>query len=78
MTTKTKAALAVVLLACLFVGLSADAGQTATRTKIRYALGDVITADDLQLLIAVERAKERGVWMWRSPRSRARTSRPRR
>lgn len=58
MSTKTKVGLAVVLLACLFVGLPADGAQ---RTKIRYALGDVITTDDLQLLIAAERAKARGV-----------------
>jgi NitT/TauT family transport system substrate-binding protein len=31
------------------------------RTKIRYALGDVISIDELPLLIAVERAKARGV-----------------
>ena len=31
------------------------------RTKIRYALGDVISIDELPLLIAVERAKTRGV-----------------
>jgi NitT/TauT family transport system substrate-binding protein len=30
-------------------------------TKIRYALGDVISIDELPLLIAVERAKARGV-----------------
>jgi NitT/TauT family transport system substrate-binding protein len=31
------------------------------RTKIRYALGDVVSIDELPLLIAVERAKARGV-----------------
>jgi NitT/TauT family transport system substrate-binding protein len=31
------------------------------RTKIRYALGDVISIDELPLLIAVEQAKQRGV-----------------
>ena len=31
------------------------------RTKIRYALGDVISIDEMPLLIAVERAKTRGV-----------------
>jgi NitT/TauT family transport system substrate-binding protein len=51
--------LAVVLLTCLFLGLPADGAQAGT--KIRYALGDVITTDDLQLLIAIERAKARGV-----------------
>ena len=59
MTTRKKVAVAVVLLACLFAGFSSADAQT--RTKIRYALGDVITTDDLQLLIAIERAKARGV-----------------
>jgi NitT/TauT family transport system substrate-binding protein len=59
MGIKRNIAVAVVLLICLFVGLSVASAQT--RTKIRYALGDVITTDDLQLLIAIERAKARGV-----------------
>jgi len=54
-----KVGLAVVLLSCLFLGLSV--GDAQAGTKIRYALGDVLTTDDLQLLIAVERAKARGV-----------------
>jgi NitT/TauT family transport system substrate-binding protein len=37
---------------------SASAQQ---RTKIRYALGDVVSIDELPLLIAVERSKARGV-----------------
>jgi NitT/TauT family transport system substrate-binding protein len=41
--------------------LSADNGWTQGRTKIRYALGDVVSIDELPLLIAVERAKTRGV-----------------
>ncbi|MDZ4184217.1 MAG: ABC transporter substrate-binding protein [Desulfuromonadales bacterium] len=49
----------VALLACLAIGLPALEAQT--RTKIRYGLGDVLGTDDLQLLIAVERAKARGV-----------------
>jgi NitT/TauT family transport system substrate-binding protein len=45
------------LLACApFGDASAQAG-----TKIRYALGDVISIDELPLLVAVERAKRRGV-----------------
>jgi sulfonate transport system substrate-binding protein len=41
-------------------GLTSDTrGQG--RTKIRYALGDVISIDELPLLIAVEQAKARGV-----------------
>jgi len=59
MRIKTMVAVTVALLACMFIGL--PAGEAQTRTKIRYALGDVITTDDLQLLIAVERAKTRGV-----------------
>jgi len=59
MNTKTKMMIAVALLAFLFLGLPAAGAQT--RTKIRYGLGDVITTDDLQLLIAIERAKARGV-----------------
>ncbi len=59
MNTKPRMMVAVVLLACLLAGLPAASAQT--RTKIRYGLGDVITTDDLQLLIAIERAKVRGV-----------------
>ena len=59
MSIRTKVTLAIVLLLSLFIGL--PAGDAQTRTKIRYALGDVITTDDLQLLIAMERAKARGV-----------------
>lgn len=59
MRSKTRILVAVVLLAALFVGLPMADAQT--RTKIRYGLGDVITSDDLQLLIAAERAKARGV-----------------
>lgn len=59
MRTESRVVLAIALLACLFVALPVDDAQAAT--KIRYALGDVITTDDLQLLIAAERAKARGV-----------------
>jgi len=59
MSIKTKIAVAVALLVCLSIGLPMVSAQP--RTKIRYALGDVITTDDLQLLIAIERAKARGV-----------------
>lgn len=39
------------------------AGETRAqgKTKIRYALGDVISIDELPLLIAIEHAKQRGV-----------------
>jgi NitT/TauT family transport system substrate-binding protein len=59
MGMRTKVMLVIVLLSVLFIGVST--GDAQTRTKIRYALGDVITTDDLQLLIAAERAKARGV-----------------
>jgi NitT/TauT family transport system substrate-binding protein len=43
--------------------LAAGAGDAAAqaRTKIRYALGDVVSIDELPLLIAADRAKARGV-----------------
>jgi NitT/TauT family transport system substrate-binding protein len=44
-----------------FVVALADGAAAQGRTKIRYALGDVISIDELPLLIAVERAKARGV-----------------
>src|SRR5512139_4067309 len=59
MGIKRKVVVAVVLLICFFVSIAVGGAQAGT--KIRYALGDVITTDDLQLLIAIERAKARGV-----------------
>jgi NitT/TauT family transport system substrate-binding protein len=59
MGIRTRVVVVVMLLVCLAISLSSVGAQT--RTKIRYALGDVITTDDLQLLIAIERAKARGV-----------------
>jgi ABC-type nitrate/sulfonate/bicarbonate transport system substrate-binding protein len=50
----------LVLLAAL-VGILTGEAESQGRTKIRYALGDVISIDELPLLIAVERAKARGV-----------------
>ena len=44
-----------------FVCALAGEAAAQARTKIRYALGDVISIDELPLLIAVERAKARGV-----------------
>jgi NitT/TauT family transport system substrate-binding protein len=43
--------------------LAAAAGDATAqaRTKIRYALGDVVSIDELPLLIAADRAKARGV-----------------
>ncbi len=48
----------VMIMSLLWGFLPADA---QTRTKIRYGLGDVLGMDDLQLLIAAERAKARGI-----------------
>ena len=50
----------LVIVAVLIGGLASDT-RSQGRTKIRYALGDVISIDELPLLIAVERAKARGV-----------------
>jgi NitT/TauT family transport system substrate-binding protein len=55
-----KSVLNLVILTALFFALAGEAAAQA-RTKIRYALGDVISIDELPLLIAVERAKGRGV-----------------
>jgi NitT/TauT family transport system substrate-binding protein len=51
------------LTAVLFIALLAGAfgGAAWAQTKIQYALGDVISIDELPLLVAVERAKKRGV-----------------
>ncbi len=61
MRVKMKSGLSLVLPALLLVGLLSAEAMAQSRTKIRYALGDVISVDDLPLLIAVERAKARGV-----------------
>ena len=49
------------LLTALFIAGLTDSAAAQGRTKIRYALGDVISIDELPLLIAVERSKARGV-----------------
>jgi NitT/TauT family transport system substrate-binding protein len=41
--------------------LALCAGTATAQTKIKYALGDVVSHDDLPLLVAAERAKKRGV-----------------
>jgi len=61
MCVRMKTSLSGVLLAFLLVGLVSAEALAQTRTKIRYALGDVVSIDELPLLIAVERAKARGV-----------------
>jgi NitT/TauT family transport system substrate-binding protein len=50
----------LLIIAALIFGLGSDT-HAQGRTKIRYALGDVISIDELPLLIAVENAKKRGV-----------------
>jgi NitT/TauT family transport system substrate-binding protein len=50
----------LLIIAALIVGLASDT-QAQGRTKIRYALGDVVSIDELPLLIAIENAKKRGV-----------------
>jgi len=50
----------LVIIAVVIGGLASDTGAQG-RTKIRYALGDVISIDELPLLIAVEQSKARGV-----------------
>jgi NitT/TauT family transport system substrate-binding protein len=61
MSTRLKTSLSVLLFGVLLIGLSAGEALAQARMKVRYALGDVISVDDLPLLIAVERAKARGV-----------------
>lgn len=55
-----KSIFGVVILVALAGALGSDAAAQG-RTKIRYALGDVVSIDELPLLIAVEGAKARGV-----------------
>ena len=55
-----KSVVNLLILMAFFFALAGEAAAQA-RTKIRYALGDVISIDELPLLIAVERAKARGV-----------------
>jgi len=50
-----------VSLLIMMIGLFIGTGWGQQRTKIKYALGDVVSIDELPLLIAAERAKARGV-----------------
>jgi NitT/TauT family transport system substrate-binding protein len=45
----------------LALGLALTAGTAAAQDKVRVALGDVVSEETLAFLIALERAKERGV-----------------
>ncbi|HME61395.1 MAG TPA: ABC transporter substrate-binding protein [Candidatus Binatia bacterium] len=48
------------LVTALVAGVAGDVSAQG-RTKIKYALGDVVSIDELPLLIAAERSKSRGV-----------------
>jgi NitT/TauT family transport system substrate-binding protein len=50
-----------VRLLALALAAALASGATAQGAKMKYALGDVISIDELPLLVAVERAKKRGV-----------------
>ncbi|MGH7823747.1 MAG: ABC transporter substrate-binding protein [Candidatus Binatia bacterium] len=60
MDPKAKLIVNLLIIAALISGLASDT-SAQRRTKIRYALGDVVSTDELPLLIAVEHAKRRGV-----------------
>jgi NitT/TauT family transport system substrate-binding protein len=60
MIQRTLSLVSFLIIAVLIHGLASDA-RAQGPTKIRYALGDVISIDELPLLIAVEQAKKRGV-----------------
>jgi len=61
MIPSAKSAVSFLMLLSLGGFLAANDAAAQAKTKIRYALGDVISIDELPLLIAVERAKARGV-----------------
>lgn len=60
MKLRTKLFVNVLVVTGLVCGLASDT-RAQGGTKIRYALGDVISIDELPLLIAIEHAKQRGV-----------------
>jgi NitT/TauT family transport system substrate-binding protein len=60
MKLRMKLFINVLLVIGLVWGLAGETRAQA-KTKIRYALGDVISIDELPLLIAIEHAKQRGV-----------------
>jgi NitT/TauT family transport system substrate-binding protein len=55
-----KCFLNLLIIALFVLGFASDS-RAQGRTKVRYALGDVISIDELPLLIAVEQSKQRGV-----------------
>ncbi|HSE89533.1 MAG TPA: ABC transporter substrate-binding protein [Candidatus Binatia bacterium] len=60
MSRRMLSVVSFVIIAVVIGALASDT-RAQGRTKIRYALGDVISIDELPLLIAVEQAKKRGV-----------------
>ena len=60
MVQRIRFVVSLALIAVIIGGLASNTGAQG-RTKIRYALGDVISIDELPLLIAVDHAKARGV-----------------
>ena len=60
MVQKMLSVVSLVIIAVTIGGLASNSGAQG-RTKIRYALGDVISIDELPLLIAADHAKARGV-----------------
>jgi NitT/TauT family transport system substrate-binding protein len=60
MIHRTLSIVSFLIVAILIGGVASDT-RAQGRTKIRYALGDVVSIDELPLLIAVEQAKKRGV-----------------
>lgn len=61
MPTLNRYLLTVPLLVALWFGATVGDASAQAGTKIKYALGDVISVDELPLLVAVARAKQRGV-----------------
>lgn len=53
--------IAASLLCVFLLGITGGEALAQARSKIKYALGDVVSLDELPLLIAVEHAKQRGV-----------------
>lgn len=61
MLNLARAALAATLLLSLLTGAFAGAASAQAPTKIKYALGDVVSIEELPLVVAADRAKRRGV-----------------
>jgi len=61
MSSFLRTPLAIALLATLLTGALPGEAAAQAGTRIKYALGDVISIDELPLLVAVARSKQRGV-----------------